>query len=603
MPLQAERPEKANIILIITDDLGWQDVKCYDVDEASPVETPNIDALAKKGVLFWQGYSPAPTCAPSRCAIMSGNHPARAQKTHVVGGHPPVPYKTQNLMMIDPWYSGRMPANEQTLARTLASAGYATGHTGKWHMAIGHHAFPMPKDQGFTWSEMNLGVSKRMKPDRVSEFATTDPSDQYQIDENGYVRDQTTIDAMNFIQEHQAQPFFLYYSTWLVHTPIQTRNKALLEKYSKKLGVPIPTEPSEITVKGQSNPYYCAMVDELDYYVGQIVDYLETTDDPRWSGHKLIDNTYIIFTSDNGGMEGHGKEVITDNYPLDGGKIKISEGGIRVPLIITGPDVKADVKSDVLVNGLDFYPTILSLTGVAKPKDKNFDGSDISDLLREDSKNPQLVKENDGSVRNSMFWHFPHSGDFASAIRQGNWKLIHNYDHLSPARAKFELYELYNDEGRVDIEEANNLAQSHPDRTEAMYTELKKRLSEMKASYPYYNPKFSKTLEHKEKAPEGVSHVQKGNQVTVKYTENDAKVASAQLIYTLNGGEEYEEWFRKEAHINADKTVTVELPKNTTHYVINLIDENNFLVSYPDLTLERADRTAVYSKEALKASF
>ncbi len=84
-----ERPSKPNVVLILTDDLGWQDVKCYDIDEPSPMETPNIDAFAKKGVMFWQGYSPAPTCAPSRCAILSGNHPARAQKTHVVGGRRP----------------------------------------------------------------------------------------------------------------------------------------------------------------------------------------------------------------------------------------------------------------------------------------------------------------------------------------------------------------------------------------------------------------------------------------------------------------------------------------------------------------------------------
>jgi len=86
------RPSKPNVVLLLTDDLGWQDVGCYDIDEPTPMETPNIDRLAQKGVMFWQGYAPAPTCAPTRCAIMSGNHPARAQKTHVVGGAPPAPY-------------------------------------------------------------------------------------------------------------------------------------------------------------------------------------------------------------------------------------------------------------------------------------------------------------------------------------------------------------------------------------------------------------------------------------------------------------------------------------------------------------------------------
>ena len=98
------RPSKPNIILILTDDLGWQDVKCYDIDEPSPMETPNLDALAKKGVLFWQAYSPAPTCAPSRAAILSGDHPARAQMTHVMGGKPPRPHHLTRWPMLSPWY-------------------------------------------------------------------------------------------------------------------------------------------------------------------------------------------------------------------------------------------------------------------------------------------------------------------------------------------------------------------------------------------------------------------------------------------------------------------------------------------------------------------
>ena len=118
------------------DDLGWQDVKCYDVDKPSPMETPNIDALARKGVLFRQAYAPAPTCAPTRCAIMSGNHPARAQKTHVVGGAPPAPHHLRAWAMMSPWYSGRMPEDEVTLTKVLQKNGYVTGHCGKWHMAI-----------------------------------------------------------------------------------------------------------------------------------------------------------------------------------------------------------------------------------------------------------------------------------------------------------------------------------------------------------------------------------------------------------------------------------------------------------------------------------
>ena len=374
------RPSKPNVVLILTDDLGWQDVKCYDIDEPSPMETPNIDSLAERGVKFWQAYSPAPTCAPSRCAIMSGNHPARAQKTHVVGGAPPTPNHKFGWTMIAPWYSGRMPENEMTIARVLQQNGYVTGHSGKWHMAIDHKAFPQPEDQGFDWTRSSRGARSGM-PNRVEGFASTRVKDPYRLDENGYPYHQTSEDALTFLRENHDKPFFLYYATWLVHTPIHTRSEKLLEKYCKKLGVERPADNQGWTKKGQNNPFYCAMVEELDYYMGKVFNYLNNTEDPRWPGHKLVENTYIIFTSDNGGMEGHPREVITDNYPLDKGKISLMEGGTRVPLIITGPGIKEGIESDVMVNGLDFYPTLLTLTGTPKPDGKNLDGADLKDLL------------------------------------------------------------------------------------------------------------------------------------------------------------------------------------------------------------------------------
>ncbi|MFT5104999.1 MAG: hypothetical protein ACI9UA_000617, partial [Pseudoalteromonas tetraodonis] len=226
-----ERPDRPNIVLILTDDLGWQDVGCYDIDEPSPMETPNIDALAKKGVKFWQAYAPAPTCAPSRCAIMSGIHPARAQKTHVVGGAPPAPNHLRGWSMMSPWYSGRMPEDTHTLARALKAAGYVTGHSGKWHIAISHNAFPQPKDVGFDWTRSDRGTSRSMKPHRMTGFSTREADDPHRLDEKGFPRDQPNEDALTFLREHQDRPFFLYYATWLVHTPIQTRSKALLDKY------------------------------------------------------------------------------------------------------------------------------------------------------------------------------------------------------------------------------------------------------------------------------------------------------------------------------------------------------------------------------------
>ncbi|MEN8773706.1 MAG: sulfatase [Akkermansiaceae bacterium] len=577
------RPAKPNVILILTDDLGWQDVKCYDIDAPSPMETPNIDALAKKGIKFWQAYSPAPTCAPSRCAIMSGNHPARAQKTHVIGGNPPAPYHLTAHPMMPPWYSGRMPAGEMTLPKVLRQNGYTTGHAGKWHMAIDHHAFPQPKDQGFDWTRSSVGVAAKMKPNRLSGFATAAENDPFRLDENGVPFDQNNHDALTFLSEQKDKPFFLYYATWLVHTPIHTRSEFLYKKYCTKLGVsPNHSHSKTWPNEGQANPWYCAMVEQLDYYLGQIFTYLETTNDPRWPGHKLSENTYLIFTSDNGGMEKKPGEIITDNYPLDRGKISIMEGGTRVPLIITGPGIKAGAESDVMINGLDFYPTILSLTGTKKPADKSFDGFDITALLKGNPNDPSLVKTATGQPRDTMIWHFPNSVALESSIRQGDYKLIRNY---TPQGEQLELYRLYKTEDekskRVDIEEKKNLAAAHPKKAAFLNQKLTTALIEMKASYPYLNPNCRHALAHKNRVPTVTDHQLSGDIVTFTYKNNGAKVTRANLLYTDNGGHRYEEWYRTPATIGSDGTVSANLPKGTTHYLINLIDENNFLVSYP----------------------
>lgn len=596
----AERPEKPNILLLLTDDLGWQDVKCYDIDEPSPYETPNIDALAKKGVMFWQGYSPAPTCAPSRCAIMSGNHPARAQKTHVVGGHPPHALGKHRATM-DPWYSGRMPEDEFTLARALKQEGYVTGHSGKWHIAIDHHAFPQPEDVGFDYTRSTRGAHSGMK-NRLSGFATDAADDPFRLDENGFPFHQTNDDALNFIKENKDQPFFLYYATWLVHAPMLTRNEALLQKYVDKMGVD-PAKTYTRETLGQQNPFYGAMVESLDYYVGQVFKYLETTEDPRWPGHMLSENTYIIFTSDNGGMEGGRIERYTDNKPLDRGKISAKEGGTRVPLIIVGPQIPANVQTDVMANGLDFYPTILSMVGAKKPEGKSLDGLDLFPLLTQDPTDPTLVKEEDGSVRDTMMWHFPHGYAMESTLRIGDYKLIRKYDALLNPEP-LELYRLYDSSNgaqqRVDIEESKSLTQAMPEKAQEMNRLLTKILTEMDASLPYKNPNCAQKLPNQDAVPVVLEAKQQGATVGVRYETHGAQVVRADLLYTLNGGQKYEEWFRyPNLRISSD-TVTAVLPKGTTHYFINLIDENNFLVSYPELTSKvKFSRSNPYSKGAL----
>lgn len=603
---ETTRPTSPNVVLLLADDLGWQDVSCYDIDEKSPMETPNIDALAKRGVLFRQGYSPAPTCAPSRCAIMSGRHPAVAQKTHVVGGNPPTPYNKTAHSIMDPWYSGRMRFEEVTIPEALKSNGYVSGHTGKWHMAIDHNAFPQPEDQGFDFTWHDLGESRAMRPSRLLGFATKAKDDPYQLDKDGFPKDQTTNDALEFIKKNKGKPFFLYYAAWLVHTPIHSRSKALLEKYCNKLGVDFPSDPKGWPLTGQKNPFYCAMVEMLDHYFGMVVNYLKETEDPRWPGHKLIENTYIILTSDNGGMERVPGEIITDNYPLDKGKINAKEGGVRVPFIITGPDIKPDQVSNVMVNALDFYPTILSWTGTPKPKKQKLNGSDLSKLLRENPKSAIFVKDQKGKVRDSMIWHFPHGVAQQSTLRANGWKLIYNYIPKKPRLELYHLYENYpNPSKRIDIEEANNLALEMPNKAEGMRKELFLRLDAMNASYPYKNPHYKGDLAEKTKVCTVVKNGKDGNQVWAQFKERGSKVVKGQIAYTLNGGGKSEEWYVLPARVNGDLLIG-KLPSGSTHYVFNFVDEHNFLVSYPDMPdlLEAATKKGKgpYSSSALKVS-
>jgi arylsulfatase A-like enzyme len=597
--IETKRPEKPNVVLLLIDDLGWQDVKCYDIDAPSPFETPNIDKLAKDGVLFWQAYSPAPTCSPTRGAILSGKHPARLQRTHVVGGYPPLPDNESSSTLITPWFSGRLATKEKIIPETLKENGYYTGHIGKWHIAVEHNASPTAIEHGFDLSQSDRGVTKNT-PNRLGseQFATNDLNDPYRLDENGFPKDQNNINALNFLKKANSdKPFFLYYASWLVHAPIHTRSKALLEKYCKKMNVPYPTDPEKWMVEGQKNPYYAAMVEMMDYYIGQIINHLKTTDDARWPGHKLIENTYLIFTSDNGGMEQIPGEIITDNYPLDKGKINAKEGGIRVPLIISGPRIKAGQQSNVIASGLDFYPTILSWTNSKADKNQVFDGADLSKLLSQNPQDPNLILNQSGNLRNSIIEHFPHAAGMHSTLRLGDFKLIKNYD---PRKTPLELFQLY-DGGlkRKDIEEMKNLASEMPSKTKEMNLRLEKELKNMEASFPYYNPYSKFEIKNINGIPEPLTFTQEGEQLLMSFKENGNKVIKADLIYTLNGGQKYEEWYRVEATVNNGRVIAA-LPKGTTHFVFNLIDDHNFLVSYPRLGSPAQYKKLSYSANAFK---
>ncbi len=239
-----------------------------------------------------------------------------------------------------------------------------------------------------------------------------------------------------------------------------------------------------------------------------------------------------------------------------------------------------------MVNGLDFYPTILSMTGIAKPDGKNLDGVDLLPLLTGVADDPSLVLDQHGKPRMEMVWHYPHGGDpgFQSTIRSGDFKLIRNADTRDGKIPPVELYRLADSsEGkpkRVDIEEAKNLAGELPEKAAELNARLTEILSEMRASLPYWNPDCKFPLPNQKNAPAVTGHSVDGHTVTATFKENGARVVRADVIYALYGGEKTEEWFRISAGID-NGTVKANLPPEATHAFFNLIDENHFLVSHP----------------------
>ena len=587
----APRPAQPNLLLILADDLGWQDIKVYDQLETDVVngfggtnvfETNQMDALAAEGVMFTNAYSPTPVCAPSRVAIMTGKHPARTDVTSVSGGQCPKAGSV-NTNGITPHYRHSLKDEEVSLAEALRDAGYFTGAFGKWHMSPEgqHYTFPKPMDQGFDVAYNDRGVQNGMS-DRTTGFATSDPSDPYQLDANGIAKDPVTEETLGFFADavSREEPFFCYYSTWLVHTPIQMRTESLLQKYAGLMGYSYPLNGSEFFAEGQNNPYYAAMVESLDYYISKLIDYLETTDDPRWPGHKLIENTYIILTSDNGGYEG--ADNGTDNFPLDKGKLWLQEGGVRVPFIAIGPGIFSNTLSDVVINGMDIYPTFLALAGASIPS--GLDASDLSPLLLNDPlDSAQVTDPATNTERASMFWHFPHSGRNATTMLKDGWKLYKKY---TSSPDKYSLYQLYDFNGdAVDIGEQVDVKAAHPQVLTEMSAELDTWMEEVDARPLYWNPQRL-DLPLGDQSPKILSTGNDETMAWVTWNTNQAKVKYLDLLYCYQPIAGWgEEWFKIPVPFNhEDGWAEIEIPEGAQSYLFNLIDENLFFYSSVDLT-------------------
>lgn len=453
-----------NFIFILVDDLGWTDLGVYG---SSFYETENLDKLASKGVRFTDAYSSCPVSSPTRASIMTGKYPTRLNITDWIPGNDP-----KDRKLVGPVDNHMLPLEEITIAEALKDKGYSTFFAGKWH--LGDKGF-FPEDQGF---DINMGGHHKGQPPGGYYSPYKNPKLE-DGPEGEYLTDRLTNESIKFLEENQDKPFFLYLSFYTVHTPIQA-NLEYVETFRKKKlnlgenGKPkLESEHNGSTLTNQMNADYASMVYAMDKNVGRIINYIEL--------NGLSDNTYIIFTSDNGGLSTVRKNrtAPTSVRPLRAGKGWCYEGGIRVPLIITGPGIVPDRVSDQQVISTDFYPTILELAGLPMLEDQHKDGISLVPLL----------KENKKIEREAIFWHYPHYHGSewtpGAAIRSGDWKLIEFYD--------LETTELYN--LADDIGEKHDLSETFPDKRDELKTLLRKMQKETGALLPEKNSNFIPTNE------------------------------------------------------------------------------------------------------------
>ena len=430
--------EKPNIIFILADDLGYKDLGCY----GNPFnETPVLDKLAQDGMLFTQAYA-HPACSPSRAALMTGKHPARLQITTALG----LNRKEASSPVIPPIVADHLPASEVTLAELLKRNGYATGMIGKWHLGDGPATGPSA--QGFDYDRM-IGKNGL---DYYNYSIESQGESIFEDDGSVYLTDKLTEYAREFVRsQSEKTPFFLYLAYSAPHLFIVPKADKV-GKYMQKVN----------EFKEKYNPYYATMIESMDEGIGQILEQLKE--------QGLLDNTLVIFKSDNGGV---GIDQIayrpTTVEPLRKWKGHVYEGGIRVPMIMYWKNkVQPGTKNDNYLTIHDFLPTFMELVG-----DKNLPADlDGKSFL------PTLYQPVQRLERGPIYFHFPHfSGQGArpaGAVRDGKWKLVENYET--------EGTELFNLE--EDISESNDLKFSHPEKARELYAALKTWRTKVGAKMP-----------------------------------------------------------------------------------------------------------------------
>ncbi len=479
---QTNAPEKMNVVFILADDLGWADTTLY--GHTTLYRTPNLERLAKRGMVFTRAYAASPLCSPTRSSILTGQTPARtgftAPNGHLpnailhatVEQHGPAGNKALQTVSIT-----RLDTNYPTLGKQFHQAGYATGHFGKWHLGPEPYS---PLQHGFDvdiphWAGPGP-AGTYVAPWKFKDF-DADPGEPHQHIEDRMAKE--AVKWMNSLPKNK--PFFMNYWMFSVHAPFNAK-AGLIDKYRRQIDLKNP----------QHSPTYAAMVESMDDAVGTLMDAVDAAG--------LTDRTIFIFTSDNGGnmyngireKDRNGNEFVaqpTSNKPLRGGKATVYEGGIREPAIIVWPKVtKPGTRTDEVIQSTDFYPTLLTELGIGMPANYPVDGVDIRPALEGGKLAPRAI-----------FTYFPHSPPVldwlppSASVITGDWKLIRLFYQGENGAHDYRLYNV-----KDDIGETNNLAKSQPERVKQMDQLIENYLVAAKAVTPRPNPAFNPAFYHPE---------------------------------------------------------------------------------------------------------
>lgn len=463
-------PKDPNIVFILVDDLGYNDVGFMGSDF---YETPNIDKLAAKGMIFTNGYANSAVCSPSRASLMTGKFTAVHGITDWIGapaGEAWRSYKRYSKLL-PAEYEHQLPKEMTTFPEALHDSGYTTFFAGKWHLGSAEE-HSLPTDHGFDINKGGYEIGGPYSGGYFSPFGNPFMED-YPEERRMSLSMKLAKETNQFIEQHQSEKFLAYLSFYAVHAPIQTSEEKWAKYRDKAEAMGIDSVGFEMervfpARKHQDNPVYAGLIEQMDEAVGTVISKLEELG--------LSENTIVVFTSDNGGVVS-GDNYSTNLAPLRGGKGYQFEGGTRIPYLVYVPWLESNgTKNDTPVSGVDFYPTLLDFAGV-EASENSLDGTSIRPIL-----------EGGSMEERSLYWHYPHYGNQGgepnSTIRKGNWKLIHYWEDNHE-----ELYNLKN-----DLSEQTNVLDENAAVASDLSKELLSWLEKNHANYAKPDPLYNADL-------------------------------------------------------------------------------------------------------------